>query len=462
MIVAINNSYLRRVCVKPLLDGITEAPGALPLLGHTLSLLRDPLAFLESLPAEADLVQIRFGPLRAVVVRDVELSRQVLREDQIFDKGGPLFEQIREVLGYGLGTCPYSEHRRQRRLTQPAFHRSRFSGYTQVMTAQAAAMTSDWRDGEILDVLPEMMTLTIRTVAETMFSGALPSDRFETVIEDLSVIVGGIYRRALMPPVLNQLLTPANRRYHQARIRLRRTLGDIIMERRADANDRCDLLSALLAARTDDAQGMTDTEISDQVITFFAAGSETTAVLLSWVLYLLALHPEIEERVHAEATLVLENSPAAKFEHLPDLRLTGHVITETLRMYPPLWMLTRTATVDTQLGRYALPAGTTMVYSPYLIHHRSDLYVDRDRFDPDRWESAQLPRGAFIPFGAGARRCIGDQFGIAEAVLTLATITARWRLMSVPGQRVRPVAASTLKPRGLKLRAIMRGKSTHG
>jgi cytochrome P450 len=153
---------------------------------------------------------------------------------------------------------------------------------------------------------------------------------------------------------------------------------------------------------------------------------------------------------------VLAGAPAG-FEHLPNLRLTGRVIAETLRMYPAGWILTRTVTTATHLGGYAVLPGTTVVLSPYLVHHRRDVFVDPECFDPDRWDRTPTPqRNAFVPFGGGARRCVGDQFAVTEAVLALATITARWRLDPLPGQRVRPAAAVALHPSGLRMRATAR------
>ncbi|WP_404795713.1 cytochrome P450 [Streptomyces tendae] len=426
-----------------------EAPGRLPVIGHSLRVLRDPLTFLTSLPARGDLVQVRMGTFKGLVVCDPELTRQVLLDDRTFDKGGPLFDRGRELSGDGLALSPYRRHRRQRRLAQPAFHFSRFPGYARTMTAQASAVADSWQAGQTLDVSDEMMTLAVRTAVETMFSDELTAGDLQQSVRDLTTVMKALYRRAAMPPLLERLPLFGNSRYHQARARLRRTLNDVITRRRASRDDHGDLLSAFLAARDDDTDGlgMTEAEISDQVLTFFIAGSDSTAILLSWALHLLANHPDVEERVHAEVDSVLAGARAG-FSHLPGLELTTRVITETLRLYPPGWVLTRTVTTDTRLGPYSVPAGTTVAYSPYLIHRRGDLYDAPDRFDPDRWagDHPQPSRHAYIPFGGGARKCIADQFGTIEAVLALATITARWRLTPLSDGLVRPAAAATLNP----------------
>ncbi|XXX81532.1 cytochrome P450 [Sorangium sp. So ce134] len=427
-----------------------------------MPLLRDSLGFLMSLPEHGDLVRVRLGPFPATLVCDPGLTRHVLRDDRTFDKGGPLFDRARELIGDGVASCPHSEHRRQRRLLQPAFHPSRLLGYAQAFTAKIAEVTGSWRDGQVLDVPAEMLSISARVIGETMFSETLPAPVLHQALDDLTSVNAGVYQRMLMPPPLDRLPTPGNRRYHEARARLRHTLGGIIADRRASGTDRGDLLSALLAARDPDhagvRQALSDAEIYDQVVTFFLAGAETTATTLAWALHLVAQHPDIEERLHAEADAVL-NGGAAAHEHLPKLELTSRIITETLRLYPPIWLLTRSAVVDTHLGGHPIPAGTTIAYSPYLIHHRPDLYPDPERFDPDRWDGTRRPpppRDAFIPFGGGARKCIGDQFGTIEATLALATLAARWHLRALPGQLVRPAVSASLRPHGLRMRASRR------
>jgi pentalenene oxygenase len=420
---------------------------------------------LTSLPAHGDLVRIHLGPVEATVVCDPELTHEVLVHDRIYDKGGPLFKRLREGLGDGLASCPHSRHRRQRRLTQPGFHRSRLSGYANTMTDNIDAVTNSWRDGQILDVHKELTTFTLRTLTETVFSDALPPSVFQQTVEDISTLLAGVYRRMILPPLFSRLPTRGNRHYHEATTRLHKAVRDVIRNRRASGEDSGDLLSILLAARDPDAEDtsagggrLTDTEVADQLVTFFVAGAESTATTVAWVMHLLANHPDIADRVHAEVDAVLAGAPAS-WEHLPKLKLTGRVVTEALRLYPPGWIVTRTVAADTSLGGHDLRAGTTVVYSPYLIHRRGDLYTDPERFDPDRWDEQhrpQPPRNAFIVFGGGARKCIGDEFGITEAVLSVATIAARWKLRGLPGQRVRPVASISLNPVGLRMRVTAR------
>ncbi|MGH8791731.1 MAG: cytochrome P450 [Stackebrandtia sp.] len=442
------------------LTSIPTAPGALPLLGHLLPLIRGPLGFLESLPEHGDLVRVLLGPAPAVVVCDPTLTRQVMRDDRAFDKGGVVFDRAREVVGGSLLTSPHDRHRRQRRLVQPSFHPTRFPGYARMMTDHAAAVVSEWRDEQILDVFAEMTTITSTTLTAAMFSTTLPAPALHQAHQDVIDIIGGVDRRMLTPRPLDRLPTPGNRRYHRALARLRHSFGDVVAGCRASGVDRGDLLWALLTAPAldGDGDGLDDAEIVDLVLMFFLAGTETTAIVLAWTLHLLAGDPDVERRVHAEVDTVLGDRPGT-YDDVPRLKLTGRVVAETLRLRPPTWALTRVVAADTHLGGHPLPAGTTVVFSPYLIHHRADLHPDPDRFDPDRWlpeRARAIPRDAYIPFGGGARVCIGDQFGITETVLALATIAARWRLEPLPGTGVRIPLASLLRPRGLRMRAIRR------
>ncbi|MFF8392685.1 cytochrome P450 [Streptomyces sp. NPDC016172] len=442
-------------------SNLPEVPGGLPVLGHTWTLLRRPMALLASVPTHCDLVQIRLGSLRAVMVCSPELVAQVLTDDRTFDKTGGLFERDgRSALGDGLATCPYSRHRRQRRLIQPAFHRSRLPHYAVTMAEQADTVCRGWSEGQVVDVPREMKDITLRSLSATLFAGTLTASEALS-LADLDTIMAGIYRATVIPPWLARLPTPSNLRFRRVSGRVHKHLRALIAERRREDVDRGDLLSALLAARDPEStgvvRGLTDNEIGDQVVTFFVAGTETSAATVSWALHLLARHPAVQARVYAEIDAALAGGPLGS-GGLDRLKLTGWVIAETLRLYPLPWLCARSVTSDTRLGRYTLSAGTTVVYAPFVIHHQKEVYEHPDRFDPDRWDTArpQPPRHSYIPFGGGARKCIGDEFGTLQATLVLATVLARWRLDHVPGPPVRPTLSIVPGPGNLRMRATMR------
>jgi pentalenene oxygenase len=445
-------------------QAIEQAPGALPVVGHAMAVLRGPLAFLTSWAPGDGLGLIRFGPWKAVVVYDPALAHQVLRDERIFDKGGPVIDRTREVVGNGLGTCRYDEHRRQRRLVQSCFHPARMPGYATLMTEQILAITGHWRDGQTIDVLDETMATATRVAITTMFS-AYTTTTLDQACRDVVTVMAGIMRRAALPGPLDRLPTPGNRHFHQALSRLRQFIAGMIEVYRAGGITRDDLMSVLLdgSAPAEGPGGpagrvLSDTEIADQAMTFVVAGTDTVASALAWALHLLARHPSIEARLHQEVDRVLAGATPT-YADLPNLELCQHIIHETLRLYPSVWLLTRTATADTELAGHRIPAGTVIVYSPYQLHRRVASFTDPDRFDPDRWTGLRptTPRSPFLSFGAGARKCIGESFAMTEAVLALSTMASRWRFEPVAGSRVRPGLGVVLTPKGLRMRLTARG-----
>ncbi|MEU0875901.1 cytochrome P450 [Nocardia brasiliensis] len=440
-------------------QAIPTVPGALPMVGHSLALLRDPLAFISALPAYGDVTTIRIGSLPMVLVCDPLLTRQVLLEDSTYDKGGPVMDKAAEVIGDGLITCPHSRHRRQRRLCQPAFHPDLLPEFGAVFASAAKDIASSWHDDQIVDVDRELMAMTAGTAVLTMFANTLP-ETSEQIIADLVTVVEGAFRRMITPRFLNHFALLGNRRFDQANKRLRSAVADAVGRRRADDNHHSDLLAFLQEAvdateHPDSGDRLTDIELVDQITTFFGAGTETTASTVAWALHLLACHPEIQDRLHQEIQDVLAGEPMT-FERLTDMEMASNVITETLRLYPPAWLLTRTAAKETSLGGFRIRAGTTLAYSPYIIHRRPDLYDDPDRFDPQRWRNTKPDRAAFIPFAAGARKCIGDRVAVTQATMALIAIVGQWRLTPLPGQSLEPAVKATLTPRNLRLRVVAR------
>jgi cytochrome P450 len=439
---------------------VPVAAGALPGLGHTLSLIRDPLGFVSGLAAQGDMVVIRLGSQRMVMVCDPQMTYKLLVEDRTFDKGGPLFDRVREVSGDNVVTCPHGQHRRLRKLCQPSFSSERLAGYGATMSAVADATAAGWRDGQVLSVVREMTALVARATVQAIFATSLTPGEFDRFLDDLSTMLDGLMYRVFMPGFASRIPGTAGYRYEKAVAKLLETVAEIIARRRTDPADHGDLLYSLLSARDDDgadgSPALSEAELANQVLAFLIAGTETTAKTLAWVLYLLAAHPDIEAAVHREVDRVLAGAPPA-YEHLDALEETRQVISETLRLYPPTWLITRTVTQDTVLGGTSLAAGTILAYSPYLIQHRGDLYPDPGRFDPGRWQASQPDRSAFIPFGAGARKCIGDRFSQTQATLALAAITTRWRLTTVGNRPVRPaVQNASVSPRHLHLRLTAR------
>ncbi|MFC9278924.1 cytochrome P450 [Streptomyces collinus] len=427
---------------------ITRAPGGLPLVGHAVQLARRPLEFLSSLPAAGDLVELRLGTKPAYLPCHPELVQQVLRNARVYDTGGPVKDKARPILGNGLITSDWADHRRQRRMVQPAFHTARIAAYAVVMQDECGAQAETWRAGLPLDVADAMQALTARVTARALFSTEMAPHSVAEIQRSLPVMVRGAFRRAMDPTgLVARLPLAANREFDAALARLHGLIDGIVGDYRRSGEDRGDLLSALLAARDEEDGGaMTDQEVHDQVMTLLLAGVETTASALTWAWHLLAAHPEAEARLHAEVDEVL-GGRVPEYADVPRLVHTQRIFTETLRLYPPAWMYTRMTTEPTELAGHRLPAGADVLISPYVIHRMPEFFARPHVFDPDRWlpERAQeVTRGSYLPFGGGSRKCIGDVFGMTEATLALAALASRWRLRPVPGTTVTPRAEMSL------------------
>jgi cytochrome P450 len=429
-----------------------RAPGAWPGLGHVPALLRDPLALLGSLPGHGDLVEIRLGRHPAFVLCHPELARQVMTNLRAFDRRGPLFDRVRLALGNGLATAARADHRRQRLVMQPAFRREHLPGYASVMGQEIAAAMGRWRDGQLVDMVPEMFRLTTGIAVRALFSAQLSAADGEELQGALDVFLTGIYLRCVSP-LAARLPVPANLRYARAVASWRRQVGELIGAARRTGADGDDLMSLLVRSGDEANGGLSDRELSDQIAVLLLAGGETTSSAVVWALHLLAGRPDILDALHAEASAVLGRE-VATWADLPRLPLTARVLHEALRLYPPAWVILRTSVVEATLAGRVIPAGSMLIFSPYILHRRADAFPAPDRFDPDRWLALGHGRGgphreSFLPFGTGATRCIGEDFGLAEAMLILSTLCARWNFTLQPGAPVSPQPRLVLAPKRL-------------
>ncbi len=429
------------------------APGRLPLVGHTMSLLGRPFRFLSLLRTHGEVVRIYLGPLPMYLVTSPELAWQVLATHADgFDKG-MIFDKLRPLSGNGLANSNGEFHRRQRRLVWPAFHRKRIAGYVHTMARVASDLVESWRPGEVVAVDRRMEDVALTIVGRTLFSTELGRDAIAEVQRSMPILIKYLAIRAFSPTLVERLPIPANRRFDEAAARFRRVVPQVIAAARAAGKDHGDLLSMLLLARDEDTgEGMTDPQVHDEVVTILTAGTETTAVALAWFFHELGQHPEVQRRFHAEIDHVLAGRMAT-IDDVPRLEYTRRIISEVLRKYPIL-ILMRRARTDVDLGGVHIRPGTEVALSQYALHHDPHLYPDPARFDPDRWlpdRAAKLPKGAFIPFGAGLHHCPGHSFAETEIAIVAATVAARWRLVPVAGKPVHPKRAVTMHPNRLPM-----------
>jgi cytochrome P450 len=438
-----------------------KSPGALVV--NTLRRLRgDPLAFVTRMARElGDIVYYRLWRQELVLVRHPDLIREVLVTNQHDYAKGAGLQWAKRFLGEGLLTSEGDLHTRQRRLSQPAFHRQRIGSYAAVMADYAGRSGERLREGVPFDMHAEMMALTLAVAAKTMCDAEVGCEAAD-IGEALADVIA-LFPRFVLPfaGLLHRLPLPATRRFERARARLDMVVYRMIEDRRRSGADRGDLLSMLLMARDEEGDGgrMSDTQLRDEVMTLFLAGHETTANALSWTWYLLAQNPEAEARFHEEVDAVLAGRRPV-FEDLPRLRYTEMVLAESMRLYPPAWGLGRRALRKHALGGVPIPEDALVLMSPYLVQRDPRFFPDPLRFDPTRFTpeaKAARPKFAYFPFGGGARQCIGEPFAWMEGVLVLATLGQRWRFRLDAGTRVEPQALITLRPRrGIRMRAEAR------
>ncbi len=438
-------------------------PSGLKLLTQLPAIQRDVLGFLtDSVRAYGDLVFFDVPRNPAYLLNRPELIQHVLLENyRNYTKDTIQYNSLREITGEGLLTSDSELWLRQRRLEQPAFARPRLAQLDQVVVPALGKMLASWdepaRSGEQIDVDDEMMRMALEVVGKALFSIDLSEQAAQltgAVLTALDHLVHRLRNPVGLPGVV---LTPRRARFQSAIATLDLTVYDLIASRRERANPGDDLLGMLLKARDPETgEPMSEQQVRDEVITILIAGHETVASALTWTWYLLAKHPAAWQRLHEEASSVLQGA-APTTADLSRLPFTRQVFDEALRLYPPAWIITRKALAADRLGEFETPPGALMIMSPYTIQRHPDFWDEPDAFRPERFddEGSSRPRFAYIPFGGGPRLCIGNNFALIEAQLTLAAVAQRFRLALLPERPVEMDALVTLRPKhGLPMRVI--------
>lgn len=424
-------------------------PKGLPFFGSTFELRRDPLTFLTRLEHEyGQIAYVRLPHFNMVVATRPVSVRQVLIENSQNFTNREAYLQLVPLLGNGLLTIDGSFHKQQRRLVMPAFHRQRVENYTDIMISHALEMLHRWQPGERIDLARELQWLTLRIVAKALLNVDLNEE--SSALGQAFVATAAYLNNANFMNVGNLDLpfTPFGR-FKRGKAILDSTVYRIIRERRSAGRDSGDMLSMLFQARDEDGSSLTDQQIHDETMTFLAAGHATTANALTWAFYLLSQNPEASQNLLDEIWRVVgvDRPPlAADLEHMPYLEW---VVKESLRLYPPAWIILRYASKEFELEGYSLPAGTFVALSQYVTHRLPQYWSDPERFWPERFspENAE-PREAFayFPFGAGPRTCIGMPFALLEARLLLAAILQRFTPRLASSARVSAQPLVTLRP----------------
>ena len=421
-----------------------------PLVGNLPEFRKNPLEFFTLCARHyGDIVRYRILNVNVFLLNHPDWIEDVLAGDHRNFMKGRILRANRLMLGNGLIINEGDDWMRQRRLVQPAFHRDRIAAYAGVMIAFTQRLAASWRDGETFDILPEMKRLTLEIIAKTLFDADISSQAgvvgraLQIFLEEFAARTGN----GLLVP--ERIPTPGNLRLQRAVRRLDKVVYRMIQQRRLSGQPHNDLLTMLLEARDERGNRMSDQQLRDEVMNILLAGHETTALALTWTWYLLAKHPAVEHRLFAELDRVL-GGRSPEVTDIPNLPYTDGVLKESLRLFPPAWCITRVALRECEIGGYAVPAGTSLSVSQWVVHHDPRYFEDPEAFKPQRWEndlSRRLPAFAYFPFGGGPRRCLGYSFAMTEAVLIIAALASKFRFSLAPGHPVVPWPSITLNPK---------------
>lgn len=449
--------------------------------------MHDPLGFqMLGQQRYGDVMRLRIGPLLLHFLYHPEHVRRVLHTHQKNYLRGWHYRLLRQLFGENLVVSEGSHWLRQRRLAQPAFGRCRIEAYAAIMAESTALRLARWHEvaatGQPLNIGPEMASLALSIAGQTLFKRDIGS---EADVVGKSFTTASEYLKYRFDHPFTSLPTgvpsPANRRFRHAAGTLNGVVLSLIQERRREEQHNGqanyspdqsaahgpdnsaahgDLLSMLMQARDEETgEGMTDDELRSEVLAFLLAGHETTATALTWVWYLLACHTPIQEQVRAEIDSVCPGRTPSLAEVL-QLEATRRVIDEALRLYPPIWAVSRQAVAADEIGGFPIPARSTLMLCPYVTHRHPEFWEQPERFAPDRFSAelcAARPRCAYFPFLGGPHQCIGNEFALLEMRLIVAMVIQQFHLELPSGQSIRPAASITLRPNGpvlLKLRRV--------
>lgn len=435
---------------------VPPGPKGTWLMGNCDELTKNPLDFLVKCHKEhGDCVGMRVGTLPMMMITNPDLIHEVLVTKAASFTKDAAIKNNPEFFGNGLLRSEGDHWKRERKLASPSFSPKRLEEYSRTMVEHADSRVAGWKDGETVDINREMMRLTLSIAAKTLFDVELgDSEEFEKALEDAQDFLSERLDNLIVLLLPEWVPFPTNVHLLDAIHKVDKVVYKLINERRGHTDGRHDLLSSLIAAQDDDGTKLSDQQIRDEVFTMFFAGHETTALTLTWTLYLIAQHPDVEAKILEEIKNVLgDRKPVGHDTHRMDY--CRRVIMESMRVIPPVWSIAREAAEECTIGEWECPKGTSILISQWVNNKDERWFPEPEKFNPDRWTpefNEKLPKYAFFPFGGGPRTCIGNNFALMEAVLLLAEIIRNYHLEIAPDQKIEFKPAATLKPRyGLKM-----------
>jgi len=426
-------------------------PGPRSYLGirQALAFRAAPLTYFEDLAQRyGDIVHFRLGWRHAFLLNHPNLVQEffvVLASKHV---RGPIMQRGRAVMGEGLLTSEDPLHATQRRLIQPAFHRERIVRHAQVMSEYTRRACNRWRPGETIDLHQEMMRLTLAILGKTLFDREIVEDASEIgeAVTELMSLVDLVF--VPFSEHLMNLPLPGMRRLKRVRQRLDRLMYGLIDERLKSGAEGEDLLSMLVRrqlAEGNRAQAVR--QVRDECLTILLAGHETIANALTYALFVLAQHPEHVAKIRSEVNAVAGQNELGAEEY-EQIAFTRGALAESMRLYPPVWVLGRAITEPCSIGSYGAPSGSILFASQYLLHRDGRFFSEPDQFHPDRFLAGnKTHQFAYFPFGLGPRRCIGEGFALMEGALALGTILRQWEIELLPETKLVLDPKVTLRPK---------------
>ncbi|MFE0923428.1 cytochrome P450 [Streptomyces nigra] len=425
--------------------------GRLPVVGHLPRLLMNPLAFLASLPQEQEITTVFIGGRPIYFLTSHRLVRSLLTGEAGAFTRGLVFEKAARVLGQGIIVSDGEQHRRNRRLIQPAFQQHKIEQYVEIMRSVVEKRSSAWTAGQPVTLNAETHETAVEILTRTLFRSDLADRAAGNVKRAFPGIVAGITVQALYPyPWMEKLPLPVNRHYDRSAALFHDVVHAVIAEQRKNPAPDDSLLGTLINAR-DQHDAFSEAELRDETITMLIAGTETVSTTLAWFFHELAHHPEAEQRLVDELQTQLGDRPIS-FQDFRTLPYTAAAINEAVRLHHPNWFLSRRAVSSVTLGGHRIPAGGEVAFSPSTMNRDPETFDHPLRFDPDRWldgRADDLPHSAYMPFGSGRHKCFGDTYALAELTVSVACVARRWSLTHQPGSRVREVPWTTVRPTDL-------------
>ena len=439
---------------------VPPGPRGLPGVGSLIEYQKDPLGFLRRLSQDyGPISSFYVGPSPVYLVSDPELIGEVLLTNHSVMHKDEIYQGLKRFLGEGLVTSEDDVWKRHRKIAAKPFGKKQVDKYAEEMVALTSGWLQDQTDGAVVDIGHSMSHLTQSIVLRCLFGTDIQADTERAgncIQEYLDGYVKELFGVQRLIP--NWVPTPGRRRADQLTREMDEIIFEVVAAKRAQRDAGDDVLSRLLAAAEGEG-GMSDKQLRDEAVTFYAAGHETTATMLTYVYYELSRHPDMQRRLYDEVAEVLQGQAPAAGD-LGRLPYTQAVIREAMRVHPPIWAIGREPVTETVIGGYTVRPGTQLMVSTYVMHHKAEWFPEPDEFRPERWLDGlydRLPRFVYLPFGGGPRICIGNHFAMLESTMMIARIAQQFSFEATSDRVINPVPSITLRPDfpvELTLRAI--------